>query len=385
MPGSMGIPLPSPGMFTDESAGGEVESESIDPSSGRIVRRPSSSARSGCFCNSNGCTGSECSSMNGCVCSQGACWGAACDSRIVAPPNTASTMLTSGNLISTTSTLPTLSNSLQLVRNALFAAPAAINGQQQQQQQSGQQVSANTINIGDCSCNSLGCSGSGCGNMNGCFCVGSACWGNSCNSLLQQASGNFLQQSNQFQLPNLSGQITLPNGQTANLINIPGLTGPGGILSSLLPGAFGGGGGNFGGPGMEVTQGIPVKRLKATRAKRIRSKPVDPEMEYAASRGRVRRKRIRPRVQAEETSQTFTFAPDPEGSEPLLNLIQLNQLKHQEGRLEEELEEEEEEPANLTTLNSPTIDFNKSALVDSTIDQLPEESLDVFTLTDQWL
>lgn len=431
LPGSMGIPLPPPGMFGGGGGGmgGEEEStEPIEPESERLVRRPSTgSNQSGCFCNSNGCSGTDCSTMNGCVCSQGACWGAACDSRIPVTQNTGSPMVTSGNLISTsTSTLP-LGNPLQLVRNALFASSpiVSVNGQptnqQGQQQQQQMQLSANAVTIGDCSCNNLGCSGSGCANMNGCFCVGSNCWGNACNvNSMVQTSGNLLAtslgQTNQMQLPNLAGRLTLPNGQltgqltlptaqltlnngqtgqTANLLDIPGLTGPGGILSSLLPGGFGGGnpfggggnggaggGGDFGGQGMQVVKGVPVKRLTASRARRIRGQATRgrPGMELAATRGRVRpshtvRKRIRPIQESDETSRSLTILPN-DSIDPVLSVIQLNELTTSEkGKVTN---------STLTAMDE-RINFNDNALVESSIEQEPEESVDVFTLTDQWL
>lgn len=443
MPGSMGIPLPPPGMFggggeggTSSSGGGggeEESSEPVEPESERLVRRPSTSNRSGCFCNSNGCSGSDCSTMNGCVCSQGACWGAACDSRIpVTPSSVTSPMLTSGNLIST-SALPLtnpLTNPIQLVRNALFASSpvVSVNGQPTNQaQQSAQQQSGNSVTIGDCSCNNLGCTGSGCANMNGCFCVGSNCWGNACNvNSMVQTSGNLLaplQQANQMQLPNLAGRLTLPNGQlngqltlptgqlnlprgqltlnngqTANLLDIPGLGGAGGILNSLLPGAFGGGGLNpfggggggggmpggmdFGGQGMQVVQGMPVKRLTATRARRIRGQAARgrPGMEFAATRGRVRpshtvRKRIRP-IQETDESRSFAVVPDQQMDPVLSSLLHLNQLTNEGGQSGN---------SSVTALDE-TINLNDSSLVDSSINQeQPEESVDVFTLTDQWI
>lgn len=424
MPG-MGFPMPPPGMFGGDEGGddlGPVDGEGpVSPSgletmdqetSGRL-RRP----RSGCFCTNNGCTGSDCATMNGCVCSQGACWGSACDSRIPTNPSAGqqTSMMTSGNLMATGSVTPQLTNPLQLVRNALFAANpvVSVNGQPtNNQQQNGQLQSANpaAVTIGDCSCSNQGCTGSGCANMNGCFCVGSNCWGNACNiNSIIQASGNLLsnansnalrvanQATNQAVLSNLAGrlagQLNLPNGQTGqtsgNLLDIPGLTGAGGILNSLLPGGFGGGdagalnpfgggggGGGAGGggypQGMQVVQGVPVKRLTASRARRIRGKGVRgrPGMELAATRGRVRpahrvRKKIVPVESADESSETLSVLPH-ERMDPVLDLIELDRVN----------------PVN-SSLMLPQEHMMDQGYQESLNNG--QESLDVFTLTDEWL
>lgn len=353
--------IPPPGMFSE---GGEAEASETE--SERLIG-PSGSGRNGCLCNANGCFGPDCTTMNGCVCSQSACWGAACDSRIVAGTTPASSMLTSGNLIST-ATLP-ITNSLQLVRNALFAANPVTS-----------QQSTGAVRIGDCSCSNLGCSGTGCANMNGCFCVGSSCWGNSCNiNSFVQAPGSVLAplgQSNPIQLSNL---LNLSNGQTASLINIPGLTGPGGLFSSLLPGPFapgggsGGGSNNYAGQAIETVPGLPVKKITATRAKRVKAKRVRGQsaIKFASSNDRIRtvRKRIPSVEEADETSRTLTISSNE--TEPIVTLVKLNQLTNEKGQVTN----------SIVARADGAINFNNNSFAD----QEPEESVDVFTLTDQWI
>lgn len=239
-----GIPLPPVG--DNELQETERERERL--------RIPASQTE-GCFCNGNGCSGSTCGSLNGCVCnSSGTCWGAACSARVPTtnpvagqlPQNAISSIapgqITSPQTIFTASpgvqqVLSSL-NPVSMVRNALMAQPAMVNGQQIMQLTP---VSGNIITQGtqsnDCTCNQNGCSGNGCASLNGCFCVGQNCWGNACQSSV------------------FSQQVRQPAG---NFLDIPDLFG-------------GGGGGDVEGQIIPVVQGMPVKRLNGQRARRIRN------------------------------------------------------------------------------------------------------------------
>lgn len=269
--GSGSDDFPEPPFPSEDSDDSERERERI--------RAPPSN---GCFCNSNGCTGNACATLNGCVCnSTGTCWGAACSARVptmtVAPimaapqvtqpitvaPASGQLIVQPQPVIAPAITAPNLlTNSLQAVRNALVAPlqTMSVNGQQVQLQP------GLAGNQGECTCNQNGCVGTGCANLNGCFCVGQNCWGNAC-----QTSIASTQQQQQ------SGRLV--NGQAGNFIDIPGL--------------FGGGGGgtNFEGQTIPVVQGIPITRLTGQRARRLRGGRGRGSM--ALSSGRVR-SRVRP-------------------------------------------------------------------------------------------
>ena len=250
--GLPGIPLPPVG----DNDLQETERE-------REKLRIPASQTEGCFCNGNGCSGSTCGSLNGCVCnSSGTCWGAACSARVPTTSPVAEQLpqvsavqsaITQGQIASpqtiitpgvqqVLSSLNSL-NPVNLVRNALMAQPAMVNGQQVMQLTP---VSGNILTQApqnnDCTCNQNGCSGNGCASLNGCFCVGQNCWGNACqNSVFSQ-------------------QMRQPAQQGGNLFDIPDLFGGGG-----------GGGGDVEGQIIPVVQGMPVTRLNGQRARRIRN------------------------------------------------------------------------------------------------------------------
>lgn len=242
------IPLPSLGDMSGDSELQETERERL--------RNPD-----GCLCNGGGCSGSACGSLNGCVCnSSGRCWGAACSARVPVPNaapvagqltqvvNSASSAPQLGQLSSPPGVQQVLSSlsPLNLVRNALMAQPALVNGQQVMQitpLSAGNNVMTPAQGT-ECTCTQNGCSGGGCASLNGCFCVGQNCWGNACQSSV------------------FSQQVRQPAQQSGNLFDIPDLFGGNGA---------GGGGMDVEGQVIPVVQGMPVKRLNGQRARRIRT------------------------------------------------------------------------------------------------------------------
>lgn len=213
-----------------------------------------------------------------CVCnSAGSCWGSACGARI-----------SSFNPVTTQTIAPL--NGLSMVRNAVMSGPLAVTVPPMV-------TSANfvqpTTDPTSCSCNvrhlrkrdegfltilfqSLGCVGSGCAQLNGCFCIGQSCWGAACQSPVLQPQAQMT--------PPISQQVAqqvLPNQQSANFI------------------FGGGGGGDLDSQTIPVVKGIPVKSVRGQGARGSLRQHSQGRMRYArppgtmGERGRRRQRRRR--------------------------------------------------------------------------------------------
>lgn len=137
---------------------------------------------------------------------------------------------------------------------------------------------------------SLGCVGSGCAQLNGCFCIGQSCWGAACQSPVLQP-----QTQTSPMISQQVAQQVLPNQQSANFL-------------------FGGGGGNdLDSQTIPVVRGIPVKSVKGQGARGSLRQHSQGRMRYAAPPGamggrgrRRRRRRYRDGMQVASTNNDET-------------------------------------------------------------------------------
>lgn len=201
-----------------------------------------------------------------------------------------------------------------MVRNAVMSGPVAVTVPP-----ASASALPQTNDPTSCSCNvsiisndtmsinifqSVGCVGSGCAQLNGCFCIGQSCWGAACQSPVMQPQPQFSPQISQQ-----VAQQVLPNQQSANFIF-----------------GGGGGGGDIDSQTIPVVKGIPVKRLRGQGARGSMRQHSQGRMRYARPPGMGRgrgRQRQRNRL-IRDGMQTSSTNNKDQSRSPMFAAISVN-------------------------------------------------------------